>query len=213
MRIVDLSHELSYKGVLSLDQLDFHSSKAENRFLVTRIEAPSYLVPNGRALNHFEPTSFVRDAVLLDLTHMKPKQQIDDEDLEAAEEGAGLAIREGEIAILHTGWERRGESEDYWSSYPSLSENGAEYLQFKRVIGVGVDAPNVDSPGNRALPVHSVLMKKNVFVLENLCNLSELDQSRFELIALPPRIKASVYPVRAVGVLGDTNVQEENAST
>ena len=186
MRIVDLSHELSNNAFLVLDQLDFHLSKAENGLPATHIEAPSYLVPNGKALNHFEPTSFVRDAVLLDLTHMKPKQLIDDEDLEDAEEGAGLAIREGEIALLHTGWERYSESDNYWLSHPALSENGAEYLEFKRVIGVGVDAPNVDSPGNRALPVHSILMKKNIFVLENLCNLSEIDQSRFELIALPP---------------------------
>ncbi len=201
MRIVDLSHELSSKAFLVLDQLDFHSSKAENSLSVTHIEAPSYLVPDGKALNHFEPASFVRDAVLLDLTHMKSKQLIEDEDLEAAEEGAGLALREGEIVIIQTGWDRNVESNDYWSSHPALSENGAEYLEFKRVIGVGVDAPNLDFPGNRVLPVHSILMRSGIFVIENLCNLSEIDQPRFQLIALPPRTKASVSTVRAVGVL------------
>jgi arylformamidase len=184
-----------------MDQLDFHSSKAENRLPMTHIEAPSYLVPDGKALNHFEPASFVRNAVLLDLTHMKPKQLVEDEDLEAAEEGAGLALREGEIVIIQTGWDRNVESDDYWSSHPALSENGAEYLEFKQVIGVGVDAPNVDFPGNRILPVHSILMRSGIFVIENLCNLSEIDQPRFQLIALPPRTKASVSTVRAVGVL------------
>lgn len=211
MRVVDLSHELSNKTVLVLDKLDFHSSEGENRFRTTHIEAPSYLVPNGKALNHFEPASFIRDAIVLDLTHMEPKQLIDDEDLEAAEEGAGLVIREGEIAILRTGWERFSESENYWSRYPALSENGAEYLEFKRVTGVGVDTPSVDSPGDQALPVHSVFMKKNIFVLENLCNLGEIDQSRFELIALPLRVKGSVSLVRAVGVLDDANLEEGGA--
>jgi len=201
LRFVDLSHELSNKAFLVLDQLDFHSSKAENRLPVTHIEAPSYLVPDGKALNLFEPASFVRDAVLLDLSHMKPKQLIEDEDLEAAEEGAGLALREGEIVIIQTGWDRNVESNDYWSSHPALSENGAEYLEFKRVIGVGVDAPNVDFPGNRVLSVHSILMRSGIFVIENLCNLSEIDQPRFRLIALPPRTKASVSTVRVVGVL------------
>jgi kynurenine formamidase len=51
-------------------------------------------------------------------------------------------------------------------------------------------------------------MKKNIFVLENLCNLSQVDQSRFELIALPPRVKASVSLVRVVGVLDDASVEE-----
>ena len=213
MRIVDLSYELSNKAALVLDQLDFHSSTGDNRFPATRIEAPSYVVPNGRVLNDFEPVSFVRDAVLLDLTDMKPRQLIDDEDLEAAEEGAGIAIREGEIAILCTGWEGYSESEDYWLSHPALSENGAEYLESKQVIGVGVDAPNLDFPENRALPVHSVLLKKNIFVLENLCNLNEVEQSRFQLIALPPRVKASVSLVRAVGVLNDSNVNDRDSST
>jgi len=63
LRIVDLSHELSNKTFLVLDQLDFHSSNAENRLPVTHIEAPSYLIPDGKALNHFEPASFVRAAV------------------------------------------------------------------------------------------------------------------------------------------------------
>jgi len=190
----------------ALNQPDFHLSNRKDRIPATHIETPSYLVPNGKALNHYEPASFFKDAIVLDLTYVKPKQLINDEDLEAAEEAAGLAIRDGEIAILHTGWEKYGDSEVYWSSHPALSENGAQYLEFKRVIGVGVDTPNVDFSGDRALPVHTLLMKSNIFVLESLCNLYQVDQPRFELIALAPRVKTSVSLVRAVGVLGDAGV-------
>jgi arylformamidase len=201
--IVDLTHEMPSKSAVLLDGLNFHFSQSESRLLATHIEAPAYLVSDGKTLDMFEPASFVRDAVLLDLTHMKPRQLIDDEDLEAAEEGAGLAVREGEVVVLRTGWEEHARSEDYWSSHPALSENGAEYLEFKRVAGVAVDTPNLDSPENSALPVHSILMRRGIFVIENLCNLGEIDQSRFRLVALPLNVKAASSFVRAVGFVDD----------
>lgn len=203
MRTVDLTHELPTGFSLALKNSDFHSGKSSSNLPVTRVESPACLIKNGRTLDRLEPDSFVRDAVLLDLTSMRPRQPIDDEDLEAAEEGAGLALREGEIALIHIGWERNADSKEYWSGHPALSENGAEYLAFKGIIGVGVDAPSVDQLGNQEFPAHSILMRKGIYVLENLCNLGEIDQQRFRLIALPLRIIASVSPVRALALLGD----------
>ncbi len=203
MRIVDLTHELPTGFPFVFEYPDFHSAKSRSKLPVTHVESPACLIGNGRTLDRFEPESFVKDAVLLDLSNMKPKQLIDDEDLEAAEEGAGLALREGEIVLIHTGWDRNVDSEEYCSSHPALSENGADYLSFKRVSGVGVDTPSIDEPGNQALPAHTILMRNGTYVLEDLCNLNEIDQPRFRLIALPLRIKASVSPVRALALLDD----------
>lgn len=203
MRVVDLTHELPTGFSLVFEFPDFHSGKSRSGFSVTHVESPACLIENGMTLDRFEPESFVKDAVLLDLTNMKPKQLIDDEDLEAAEEGAGLALREGEIALIHTGWDRNVGSEEYRSSHPALSENGADYLSFKRVSGVGVDTPSIDQPGNQALPAHTILMRNGIYVLEDICKLDEIDQPRFRLIALPLRIKASVSPVRILALLDD----------
>ena len=203
MRTIDLTHELSGRSSVVLEGLDFHSDRLDSKLLATHIEAPAYLMSDGMTLDQFEPGSFVRDAVLLDLTHLESRQPIDDEHLEAAEEGAGLALREGEVVIVRTGWEKFAGREDYWSSHRALSENGAEYLEFKRVVGVAVDTASVDQPGNRTLLVHSILMRSGIFVIENLCNLGKIDQPRFRLIALPPRIRAAVSFVRAVGLLDE----------
>lgn len=194
MKAIDLTQNLSLESTIA-SHLSFHSGKPESKLLATHIE--------GTTLERSEHNSFVKDAVLLDLSHVGAKEVIDDEDLEAAEEGAGLALREGEAVIIRTGWDRHGSSEEYWSNHPALSENGAEYLEFKRVGGVGMDTASVDLEENHTLPVHSILLRSGAFVLENVCNLDEVDQSRFRLLVLPFRIRASMPLVRAIALLVD----------
>jgi kynurenine formamidase len=164
----------------------------------THVDAPAYLFRNGKTIDQFGPDALFKDAVLLDLTHTKPGEQIDDEDLEAAEEEAGLGVREGEAVILYTGW---GDADQNDQQYPFLSANGAEYLEFKRVGAVGVDTPNLDGPQSRGCPAHAALLRNEILVLENLCNLSQVEQERFRMIALPLRMKAACSPVRAVAIV------------
>lgn len=154
---------------------------------------------DGRSLSDYEVWHFISDAVLLDLSHKKPGDSIDDEDLEAAEEGAGLVIREGQIAVIQTRWGTLNRKGEHASGFPVLSDNAAQYLEFKRVAGVGMDTPNVDkSP--RDLRVHSILFRAGVFIVENLCRLEAIEEPRFRMIALPLKVKSAVSPVRAVGV-------------
>ncbi len=167
---------------------------------VRAFEAPAYLFSGGKGIDQFGLDSFMAEAVLLDLRNKKAGEPIDDEDLEAAEERAGLALREGETVILHTGW---GSSLRDMSvpAHPYLSENGAEFLEFKRPFMVGIDAPSLDPDGGKGYPAHSILMRAEILVLENLCNLEKIQQSRFPLLALPLKISGSTSHVRAVAIL------------
>jgi arylformamidase len=202
MKIVDLTYELPFE-FLSIDQATSnalpHSTNPG-----TYIDSPSLVLAGGKTIDLFEPESFVRDAVLLDLTHKKSRQLIDDEDLEAAEERAGLTVREGEAVIVQTGWEKFVHAPDYMSNHPGLSENGVEYLEFKRVAAVGVDTPSVDHPDNHDFRAHRALLSREILVIENLCNLEKIDQSRFPVIALPLKMKASRSPIRAIAILTES---------
>lgn len=195
MKIIDLTNELSKDFPVLTDH---HASDHG-----TYVDAPALLLEKGKTIDKFGPEIFVRDAVLLDLTHKKPRQPIDDEDLEAAEERAGLAVRESEFVVIHTGWDRFLESKDYLLNHPYLSENGAQYLEFKNVSGVGVDSPNLENPDSKNLPIHEILLRKEILILENLCNLNRIEEPRFRLIALPLRVNASSSPVRAIAVIDD----------
>ena len=197
MKVIDLTRESSESSLLSWSDANHHT-------LVTRIEAPGWLVKDGKMLSDYDLDVFISNAVLLDFSHKKPGDSIDDEDLEAAEEAAGLAVREDEIVILRTGWDGTLGSVDYSSGFPALSDNGAQYLEFKHVVGVGVDAPSVDHSGRKDLPVHGTLFKGGIFVIENLCGLDRIAEDRFRLITLPLKMKAAISLVRVVVALDST---------
>ena len=189
MKILDLTIDLS----LDLFVCDTDAG--------TRIEAPAYLFSDGKRIDQFGLESFVAESVLLDLTDKKPGQPIDDEDLEGAEERAGIALREGEVVLLHTGRDDSKHDDSVPTPHAYLSENGAEYLEFKRPFMVGTDAPSLDPNGSKELSAHSILMRAGILVLESLCNLEKIQQSRFRLLALPLKLKGSTSPVRAVAIL------------
>ncbi len=192
MKIIDLTVESSPELLSS------------NAHAGTRIEAPAYLFDDGRRINQFGLEAFLLEAVLLDLTNKEPGQPIDDEDLEAAEEQAGLALRDGEAVILHTGSTGPGGDAGLSVSHPYLSQNGAEFLEFKRPSIVGTDAPSLDPQNGEGLPAHAILMKAGILVLESLCNLSGIEQARFRLVAFPLKLKASTSPVRAAAILDNS---------
>jgi kynurenine formamidase len=170
---------------------DYSFVPRNHSLLDTRIDAPALIASDGKTIDQLLPECLLRDAVLLDLTEMEAGKPIDDEDLEGAEERAGLAVQENEIVLLHIGRGRFVSDNEFLSNHPHLSENGAEYLELRDVGGVGIDAPNLENPMNTELPVHKALLGSGVFVLENLVNLDMLEEERFRLIALPPRVRAA----------------------
>jgi len=181
MRLVDLSDQFSLQRFV----IDSHSG--------THIDSPAHVFASGKKVDEFDVGRFMTDAVLLDVS-TRAGQAIDDEDLEAAEEAAGLALRERETVILYT-------ATDASSPGPYLSQNGAEYLEFKRVGLVGIDVVNIDDSESGEIVAHRVLLGKDILVLEGLRNLQLIDAPRFTLVCNPLRVSAATSPVRAVAIL------------
>jgi kynurenine formamidase len=173
------------------------SLRCSGRYSGTYLESPAYLLKAGKRIDQLPIEAFVNDAVLLDLAHKKPMHPIDDEDLEGAEETAGLAIRERELVLLRTGWDRYLGRREYFLRHPGLSENGAQYLEFKHVSGVGIDAPCLDLP-NSSLLAHKTLLRRKINVVENLCNLNCIGQPRFHLVIVPMKVRVARSMARAI---------------
>ena len=199
-------HKPEIRSEFLLKVIDLSSEYLQNSFLQdshsgTRIESPAYLFKGAKRIDEFQLETFVRPAVLLDLTRKKLGEPIDDEDLEAAEERAGLALREEEAVLLQTVPVDAEPVSAGTVKHPYLSKNGAEFLEFKHPSIVGTDALSLDPNGGSELKAHSVLMRANILVLEGLCNLDKIVQPRFQLLALPLKLRGSASPVRAVAIM------------
>jgi arylformamidase len=106
--------------------------------------------------------------------------------------------------LIHTGWDEFWNTDKYYENNPHLTADAAEYLISLNVTLVGIDSLNIDNTmSTKKRPVHSLLLGKEILIVEHLCNLGALPQTGFQFSALPPKVKGmGSFPVRAFGKIG-----------
>ena len=83
-------------------------------------------------------------------------------------------------------------------NYAFLSEDAAEYLAEKGIVLFGIDTPSVDAWNSEGLPIHRILLKNNIAILEGL-RLALVAPGDYELICLPLKLAGcDGAPVRVI---------------
>lgn len=109
---------------------------------------------------------------------------------------------QGKAVLLQTGWDKHWNTDAYHSGGPYLTPEAAEYLVSQKVKMVGIDAHNIDDVSKATRPVHSILLKENIYIIEHMTNMQALPQEGFLFHALPPKLKGvGSFPVRAYATL------------
>ncbi len=112
----------------------------------------------------------------------------------------------GKAVLVHTGWSRHWGTPRYGTGAPYLTADAARLLVDANIALLGVDALNVDDPGDPARPVHHTLLGNGIPIVEHLTNLAALPEDGFRLTALPAPVRGlGSFPVRAVAVLPATS--------
>jgi kynurenine formamidase len=112
-----------------------------------------------------------------------------------------VAVREKAV-LIHTGWDAHWGSERYFDGHPFLTGEAARFLADAGAKFVGIDSLNIDDNRVTARPVHSILLKAGIPIVEHLCNLGALPDEGFKFFAVPVKVKGmSSFPVRAFGVV------------
>ena len=63
---------------------------------------------------------------------------------------------------------------------------------------VGIDSHNIDDTDDKTRPVHSILLRAGIPVVEHLCGLEALPPSGFRFYAVPVKVLGmGTFPVRA----------------
>ena len=165
----------------------------------THIDAPYHFDEKGKKIHQIPIPRLIGQALLVKIKKGK-NQAITKKDLILFERKIGN-FQKYSFIVFFTGWQKNLEKDFYFTANPGLSPSAANYLASKGITMIGIDAPSIDLGVDNSFPVHKILAKNNILIVENLSNLEKISNLDFELIVLPLKLKdATGSPVRAIAV-------------
>lgn len=165
----------------------------------THLDAPYHFVRDGAKIDGIPLSRLMGEAVLCRMARGADGQVTRDDILEF--ERRHGRIPRGAAVVFGTGWSRNVARSDYFTKNPGLSAGAARHLLAREPSLVGIDSPSIDLGSDPKFPVHHVLLKSGIPIVENLCNLGRIRGTRFRLIVLPLKLRgATGSPARAVAV-------------
>jgi arylformamidase len=113
-------------------------------------------------------------------------------------------IQKGDFVIFKTDWFETYYKTEFYvtghpeAGHPELSDKTLEYLIQKEVNFIGIDAAGVKrKEGHRK--ADQFCADHNIFVIENIVNLNQLNQDTFKFYCFPLHLKnSSGLPVRLI---------------
>jgi kynurenine formamidase len=218
MRLVDLSHTVSdglvtYPGLpapvitehLSFDES--HDRYAEGtEFSIGRIEMVSNTGTYLDTPGHRHRDGHDLSGLPLEKCVLLPALVVDAPAIGAA----GLSLFEGLAVsgcavLVRTGWSANFATEKYGApEHPYLATDAATWLAEAGAVLVGIDSVNIDDTSGGERPVHTLLLAREIPVVEHLTGLDQLPETGATFSAVPVKVEGmSTFPVRAFATLPD----------
>lgn len=216
-RLIDLSHTIehgmiTYKGLpapiicdyLSREQsrgvyaegVEFQIGKIEMVANTgTYVDVPSHRYADGKDLSEVPVERFAHLRAIVVRAPFSKGLAVGKSYFE------GLPLR-GKAVLVNTDWSQHWGTDQYFENHPFVTEEAAVYLRDQGVVLVGIDSHNIDDTRSKARPVHSVLLRHEILIVEHLCHLDQLPRGDFHFHAVPPKVKGfGTFPVRAYAEL------------
>lgn len=216
-RYVDLSHtikhgEVTYKGLPAPIVCDYYSRvdseqfyEAGTSFQISKIEmlgntgtyldCPFHRYEDGKDLAKIELDNLANlEGVLVRVPY--------DRSSAIGKEHFLNKNLKGKAVLIFTAWSNHWQTDRYFEDHPYLTEDAANYLVEQQVRLVGIDSHNIDDTKGNSRPVHSVLLRNEILIVEHLTNLISLLGKEFFFSAIPPKIEDfGTFPVRAFATI------------
>ena len=107
--------------------------------------------------------------------------------------------------LFFTGWSAFWGTPSYFRRSSHLTSGAASLLASRGAAIVGIDSHNIDDTDDRTRPVHSILLRAGIPIVEHLCGLEALPPSGFRFFAVPVKVAGmGTFPVRAFAELPDS---------
>ena len=157
------------------------------------MDAPAHMLAEGKTLDQFPVTHFSGRAVVIAVPDGTGQIGVP-----LLKEHENL-IAASDYVLLHTGWSRWWEEEQYLKGFPVLTVEAARWLVSFSLKGIGVDVISVDEASSETYPVHLIFFNAGMVIVENLCFPPGFGEETVHFTALPLRIRnADGAPVRAI---------------
>lgn len=213
MRLIDLSHPLAH-GQLNFPfdpkiSVVVHNTVESIGYNITEIsmsthqgthlDAPFHFYNDGRTLDRMTLDQFYGKASLVDLApggRLEPKTPLT-VDMFAAHEHKFF---EGAKVIYRTGWDHMFGNPAFFSDFPTLTLEAAQWMADRRIGMIGMDTP---TPSTDWKECHLILLAPEVeiVIVEGLTRLEELPDE-FTFIGFPMNIQGrDGSPIRAVAAV------------
>jgi len=205
MKLIDLTHTIHpgvavYPGddpvqleqIRTLERDGFVDFRLTTGMHVgTHIDGPMHMTSDCRLMSQFPPERFAGKGVLVDV---RGEQTI------AFRAYFRTLIQPDDIVFFYSGLDTLYGTPQYFTTFPCITDELARFLVSQRVKMVGIDWA---SPDHQPYSVHTIFLKNELFILENLTNLGQLlHETNFEVFAFPLKIAADSSIVRVVARVG-----------
>ena len=162
------------------------------------MDAPAHVRKDGITLDKFGADKFVGKAIVVDCSDLSEGDTID---ISYINKYKGI-IEDAEFVLFKTGWDKYWDTEKYYGKFPVISEEVADYLISSNKKGIGLDVISIEAIESEDLPMHHKVLKNNLVIIENLCNLDQIGSDLFTFCALPLKfINSDGASVRAIAIL------------
>lgn len=157
----------------------------------THVDAPSHFLQGGTTLDAIALQTFIGKCLVVELD---AQTLIKKDDLQRCSlKGYSRIIIKTRNSKL---WVNRPGS--FNKNYVALGRSAAQYFVDMKISLVGIDYLSIESFQSFGSPVHKILLKNNITILEGL-NLSKVKAGEYELICLPLKLhNCEGAPARAL---------------
>ncbi|MFX0092882.1 MAG: cyclase family protein [Candidatus Hodarchaeota archaeon] len=157
----------------------------------TYIDSPYHRYPDGRDISEITLDEVILLGIVIDVRDRKEFESVG---IEVIPKNLNLVRK---AVLFNFEWDRFWGTEKYYS-YPFISKELIEFLIQSKVKLVGVDTINIDDSSDLTRPAHSLFLKNDILIVENLANLNQLYDKNFRFFAIPVKgKKVAAMPIRA----------------
>ena len=211
MKIIDLSHPLEHgQQTFPTDpklSIVPHGTTETLKYNITQVVLGTHQGTHLDAMYHFLDDGKTLDQMPLDWFYGPvrvlriPKaagEEITPADFEPFEEW----LKPDAKIIYETGWHRQFGAANFFTEFPSLTQDAARYLASKKIRMLGMDTP---TPGRDWYEVHHILLapETEIVIVETLANLDQVPDE-FTFAGFPLNFKGrDGSPIRAVAIIAN----------